>query len=144
MELPPEGPRQEPTDRSVWEGRQLALARRRILVVDDDPELRAALVMALQEDGFTVDEAADGVQALERIADAGPDVLLVDYGLPRLSGDDLVRRLRALGVNAPVVLVTAAERAREVAEEMGVEHWVGKPVSLRELLAQVRRALSEG
>ncbi|HUL59378.1 MAG TPA: response regulator transcription factor [Anaeromyxobacteraceae bacterium] len=125
------------------EDRGVALARQRILVVDDDPELRAALVEALEAEGFTVDEAEDGIQALERIADAGPDVLLVDYGLPRLAGDELVRRLRALGVNAPVVLVTAADRAREVAEAMGVERWVGKPVSLRELLAQVRRAASE-
>jgi len=128
---------------SAEEDRRVALARQRILVVDDDPDLRAALVAALEVEGFTVDEAEDGIQALERIADAGPDVLLVDYGLPRLAGDELVRRLRALGVNAPVVLVTAADRAREVAEEMGVERWVGKPVSLSELLAQVRRAASE-
>lgn len=67
----------------------------RVLVVDDEPDLRFLLRRLLESAGFTVDEAPDGVAALERMRDSQPDVVVTDGQMPRMDGGDLIRRIRA-------------------------------------------------
>ena len=113
-----------------------------ILVVDDEPSYRDALSVALQREGFAVDTAADGVEALERVAASRPALILLDVMLPRISGVDVCREIRKTS-RVPIIMVTArnAEIDAVVGLEVGADDYVTKPFRLRELIARVRAAL---
>jgi DNA-binding response OmpR family regulator len=114
----------------------------RILVVDDDPAIRDVLAQYLRSEGFDVVEAADGVAALERAQTDRPDLIILDLTLPRISGLEVFRRLRATG-ETPVIILTARvdEVARVVGLELGADDYVGKPFSPREVVARVKTVL---
>jgi CheY-like chemotaxis protein len=115
----------------------------RVLVVDDDDVIRHLIGINLELEGFEVDMAADGVEALERVAEARPDVVTLDVMMPRLDGLEVARRLRSdprtAGVR--VVLVSARAQLRDVqrGEELGVDEYVTKPFEPEQLIAVVRR-----
>ena len=113
-----------------------------ILVVDDEPSYRDALSVALQREGFAVDTAADGVEALERFEASRPALVLLDVMLPRMSGVDVCREIRTTS-RTPIIMVTAknAEIYAVVGLEVGADDYVTKPFRLRELIARVRAAL---
>ncbi len=113
-----------------------------ILVVDDEPSYRDALSVALQREGFAVDTAADGVEALERFAASRPALIILDVMLPRISGVDVCREIRKTS-RVPIIMVTArnAEIDAVVGLEVGADDYVTKPFRLRELIARVRAAL---
>lgn len=116
--------------------------RARILIVDDEPSLVGVLAMMLGDAGYDFVTAYDGETALRRIRDDPPDLVLLDLGLPRLSGDEVARTIveRAL---APVVVLTGRKDAAEVARflDLGVDDYVSKPFTPMELLARVRATL---
>jgi two-component system response regulator RegX3 len=113
-----------------------------ILVVDDEQSYRDALSVALQREGFGVETAADGVEALERFEASKPALVLLDVMLPKVSGIDVCRELRARS-RVPIIMVTArsAEIDAVVGLEVGADDYVSKPFRLRELIARVRAAL---
>lgn len=113
-----------------------------ILVVDDEPSYRDALSVALQREGFAVDTAADGIEALERFEASRPALVLLDVMLPRMSGVDVCREIRSTS-RTPIIMVTAknAEIDAVVGLEVGADDYVTKPFRLRELIARVRAAL---
>jgi two-component system response regulator RegX3 len=113
-----------------------------ILIVDDEQSYRDALSVALQREGFLVDTAADGVEALERFEASRPALILLDVMLPRISGVDVCRQIRARS-RVPIIMVTArtAEIDAVVGLEVGADDYVSKPFRLRELIARVRVAL---
>jgi len=113
-----------------------------ILVVDDEQSYRDALAVALQREGFLVDTAADGPEALSRFDAARPALVLLDVMLPKISGIDVCRELRARS-RVPIIMVTAktAEIDAVVGLEVGADDYVTKPFRLRELIARVRVAL---
>src|SRR6516225_8141083 len=113
-----------------------------ILVVDDEQSYRDALSVALQREGFGVDTAADGVEAIERFEASRPALVLLDVMLPKVSGIDVCRELRARS-RVPIIMVTArnAEIDAVVGLEVGADDYVSKPFRLRELIARVRAAL---
>ncbi len=113
-----------------------------ILVVDDEPSYRDALSVALEREGFTVETAADGAEALARFETARPALILLDVMLPQMSGVDVCRELRARS-QVPIIMVTArnAEIDAVVGLEVGADDYVTKPFRLRELVARVRAAL---
>jgi phosphate regulon transcriptional regulator PhoB len=119
--------------------------RQKILVVEDESDIRELLRYNLAQEGFAVEEAADGAEALDRIARRAPDLLVLDLMLPRLSGLELCRRLRSNPESArlPILVVTAkgAEVDRVVGLEMGADDYVVKPFSPRELVARVKALL---
>jgi len=112
---------------------------RTILVVDDEPTLREALVDALEADGFRVVSAADGREALARFRAERPDLVLLDLMLPELSGIEVCRIIRAES-GVPIVMLTAkdSEVDKVVGLELGADDYVTKPFSLRELSARIR------
>jgi two-component system response regulator RegX3 len=114
-----------------------------ILVVDDEQSYRDALAVALRREGFLVEVAAEGMEALERFEAARPSLVLLDVMLPRMSGVDVCRELRARGTRVPIVMVTArnAEIDAVVGLEVGADDYVTKPFRLRELIARVRAHL---
>jgi len=113
-----------------------------ILVVDDEQSYRDALTVALQREGFLVDTAADGPEALARFAAARPALVLLDVMLPKMSGIDVCRELRTQS-RVPIIMVTArdAEIDAVVGLEVGADDYIAKPFRLRELIARVRAAL---
>jgi two-component system response regulator RegX3 len=113
-----------------------------ILVVDDEQSYRDALSVALQREGFLVDTAADGVEAIERFDASRPALVLLDVMLPQMSGVDVCREIRTRS-QVPIIMVTArnAEIDAVVGLEVGADDYVTKPFRLRELVARVRAAL---
>ena len=113
-----------------------------ILVVDDSITVRRVTQRLLQREGYRVALAADGLQALERLQEERPTVVLSDIEMPRMDGFDLARNIRADGVlrDLPIIMITSriAEKHREHALELGVNHYLGKPYSDEELLSLVQ------
>jgi len=113
-----------------------------ILVVDDSITVRAVAQRLLQREGFRVALAVDGMQALSRLSEERPAVLLSDVEMPRMDGFDLARNVRADGALAglPIIMITSriAEKHREHARQLGVNHYLGKPYSEEELIRLVR------
>ncbi|WP_427913784.1 Hpt domain-containing protein [Ramlibacter sp. MMS24-I3-19] len=113
-----------------------------VLVVDDSITVRRVTQRLLQREGYRVALAADGLQALERLAEERPAVVLSDIEMPRMDGFDLARNIRADArwASLPIVMITSriAEKHREHARELGVNHYLGKPYSEEELLSLVK------
>ena len=122
----------------------------KILVVDDEPAVRDSLRRALQLEGYAVELAGDGEQALERVSADAIDALVLDVNRPRLDGLETCRRLRAGGNSLPVLMLTARDEVsdRVAGLDAGADDYVVKPFALEELLARLRallrRALPEG
>ena len=114
-----------------------------ILVVEDDVELRSILTNRLQESGYSVTAVEDGRMALEAVADATPDLVLLDVMIPEIDGLEVCRQLRASNPLLYVILLTAKadEMDRVVGLEVGADDYVTKPFSLSELMARIRSAL---
>lgn len=114
-----------------------------ILVVDDERAIRRLLRMYLDEAGFTVTEAADGVEALRKMRAGGIDLVLLDLMIPEMDGLEVCRRVRADHPGVPVIMLTAREdeASRVTGLEMGADDYVTKPFSGRELVARVRAVL---
>ena len=115
----------------------------RLLVVDDEPALRETLERALVAEGYAVETAADGVEALTAIERATPDAVVLDVLMPRLDGLETTRRLRTSGNNVPVLVLTARDGVldRVAGLDAGADDYVVKPFALEELLARVRALL---
>jgi chemosensory pili system protein ChpA (sensor histidine kinase/response regulator) len=113
-----------------------------ILVVDDSITVRRVTQRLLKREGYRVALAADGLQALERLQEERPAVVLSDIEMPRMDGFDLARNIRgdARLRDLPIIMITSriAEKHREHAKELGVDHYLGKPYSEDELLGLVR------
>ena len=117
-------------------------AARRIVVVDDDPVLRAILRGYLEDAGYRVTEAADGHSLLDALPRLDPALMLLDVMLPGADGFELLRAIRAR-FDLPVIMVTACAEARErvAGLELGADDYVVKPFNARELVARVRNVL---
>ncbi|WP_068808811.1 hybrid sensor histidine kinase/response regulator [Thauera phenolivorans] len=114
-----------------------------VMVVDDSLTVRKITTRLLEREGYRVVTAKDGVDALEKLVDLTPDVLLSDIEMPRMDGFDLVRNVRADARTRalPVIMITSrlADKHRRHADEIGVDHYLGKPYQEEALLALVAR-----
>jgi two-component system response regulator RegX3 len=113
-----------------------------ILVVDDEQSYRDALSVSLRREGFIVETAADGAEAIAKFDAAQPSLVLLDVMLPTMSGVDVCREIRSRS-QVPIIMVTArnSEIDAVVGLEVGADDYVTKPFRLRELIARVRAAL---
>jgi two-component system, OmpR family, response regulator MprA len=115
----------------------------RILVVDDEPAVRHAVDRALRLEGYETQLAADGLEALDALAERAPDALVLDVLMPHLDGIEVCRRLRAAGDRTPVLVLTARDgvpdRVRGL--DAGADDYLVKPFALEELLARLRALL---
>jgi chemosensory pili system protein ChpA (sensor histidine kinase/response regulator) len=114
-----------------------------VLVVDDSITVRRVTQRLLKREGFRVVLAADGLQALEKLREEKPVVVLSDIEMPRMDGFDLARTIRADAklCDIPIIMITSriAEKHRDHARELGVDHYLGKPYSEDELIGLVRQ-----
>jgi len=114
----------------------------RILVVDDEPQIRRALDINLRAHGYEVALAATGEEALTEAAAAVPDLVLLDLGLPGLDGVDVIRGLRGW-TSIPIIVLSArdGDSSKVAALDAGADDYVTKPFSINELLARLRASL---
>ena len=115
----------------------------RILVVDDDRAVRESLRRSLAFNGYSVDLAQDGLEALDLIATDRPDALVLDVMMPRLDGLEVCRRLRSTGDDLPILVLTARDSVSErvAGLDAGADDYLPKPFALEELLARMRALL---
>ena len=117
-----------------------------VMVVDDSLTVRRVTQRLLLREGYRVVLAKDGLDALERLAEGVPQIVLSDIEMPRMDGFDLVRNMRADARlrELPVIMITSriAQKHRDYAAELGVDHYLGKPYSEEDLLALIRRYTS--
>lgn len=118
----------------------------RLLLIEDDPLLQATLRKDLERAGFAVDCAADGETGEFLGSTEHYDIAVLDLGLPRVSGLDVLRQWRAAGVTLPVIVLTARDEWHERVEGLkaGADDYLGKPFHVEELLARVQALLRRG
>jgi DNA-binding response OmpR family regulator len=115
----------------------------RLLIAEDDPNIRLGLVATLESDGYAVTAAGDGAQALKLFPQQKFDLVLLDVMMPKASGYDVCRELRAAGARVPVLFLTAKgeEIDKVVGLKLGADDYLTKPFGVHELLARVEALL---
>jgi DNA-binding response OmpR family regulator len=117
----------------------------RVLIVDDDAGVQKMLKIVLECDHFEVVTANDGLEALQRLDQARPDLILLDLTMPHMDGQMFVMELEQRGLRSyfPIIILTADIYAKPLVESMQVEGWIIKPFHIVDLLEQVRKLLRE-
>ena len=117
----------------------------RVLVVEDEPNLREPLVYLLEKEGYEVSEAEDGNKAISEFRSSNIDLILLDLMLPGISGNEVCRIIRSES-QVPIIMITAkdTEIDKVVGLEIGADDYVTKPYSTRELLARMKAVLRRG
>ena len=115
----------------------------RILVIEDEPQLREQVQRQLQADGYTVDVSGDGKDGLYLASEYPLDAAIVDLGLPRISGIEIIKQLRLLGKHLPILILTARGRWQDKVEglEAGADDYLVKPFQMEELQARLKALL---
>jgi two-component system chemotaxis response regulator CheY len=117
---------------------------RKVLIVDDEAEIRSLIAMALQEEGYEVVVAPHGAAALSLVEREHPDVILLDLRMPVMDGWQFARTYHARpGPHAPIIVITAARSARESARPINAAAVLDKPFDLDDLLAAVQRVAAD-
>jgi two-component system KDP operon response regulator KdpE len=113
-----------------------------VLVVDDEPQIRRALRTSLEAHGYEVRTASNGAEAVEAAAEAAPDLVFLDLGLPDLDGTQVIERVRSFS-DVPMIVVSVRDRQTDKVEALdaGADDYVTKPFAVEELLARLRAAL---
>ena len=117
-----------------------------VMLAEDDAELRGVVARGLREEGFAVEAVGSGRELMARVGDAGPDVLVVDIGLPDADGRDLCQALRAQGSQVPVLFLTARDALpdRLAGFNAGGDDYLTKPFALDELIVRLRALIRRG
>jgi two-component system NtrC family response regulator/two-component system response regulator HydG len=121
------------------------MPKARVLVVDDEQNARAALRTILSEEGYEIVEARDGEEALARLSETAPDVVLADVRMPKMDGLELLRKAKEQGSEAPFVMMTAFARVESAVEAMrlGAENYLVKPLDVSAVLVFLEKALEK-
>jgi two-component system OmpR family response regulator len=117
--------------------------KRRILVVDDEDNLRTMLVAALKFEGYDVAAAPNGREGLRSVKESKPDLIVLDVMMPELDGFGMLKRLRETGDRTPVIFLTAKDTSADAVEGLGLgaDDYLSKPFSLEELVARVEAVM---
>jgi DNA-binding response OmpR family regulator len=132
----------DPANGGATNGRA-ATRKSRILIVEDEPAMVAGLRDNFEYEGYEVISAEDGVKGLERALSDDPDLVVLDVMMPRMSGLDVCKQLKAKKPSVPIIMLTARgqEIDKVVGLELGADDYVTKPFSIRELMARVKAVL---
>jgi DNA-binding response OmpR family regulator len=119
------------------------MSQESILIIEDDPTLSLTLVDNFEFDGYSVRAASDGRKGLKLAFDTSPDLIVLDIMLPRVNGYEVCRRLRAKGLEMPIIMLTAKGQESEIilGLNLGADDYITKPFSMAELLARANALL---
>jgi DNA-binding response OmpR family regulator len=114
-----------------------------IVIVEDETDIREMLVELLVSEGFRVTPAADGIEGLNQIAKSEPDLVILDLGLPKMSGESVCLELRKKYPQLPIIILTARDTSLDVIHgfQLGADDYIAKPFNMEELLARVKARL---
>ena len=114
-----------------------------VLVVEDEPHIARGLALNLKFEGFSVRVAHDGQTGLEQAVDRQPDLILLDVMLPKLNGFEVLRELRRLQIQVPIIMLTAKGEELDIVRglDLGADDYITKPFALTELMARIRAVL---
>ena len=120
------------------------MSENRVLVVDDDADIRDLVALKLQASGLVVDTAGDGISGLDKASQGTFDAIVLDVMMPGMSGIDVLQAMRSAGNTTPVILLTAKTQEYDVEAgfNAGANDYVSKPFSPRELLARVNALIN--
>jgi DNA-binding response OmpR family regulator len=116
---------------------------KKILIIEDEPDLVKGLKLNLSDEGYEVDWAVNGVEGLHKAIEEAPDIIILDIMLPEMDGLEVCRKLRQKNIDIPVIMLTAkgGEIDKVVGLEIGADDYMTKPFSIRELLARIKARL---
>jgi two-component system alkaline phosphatase synthesis response regulator PhoP len=116
---------------------------KRILIIEDEPDLVKGLKLNLSDEGFDVDWAVNGAEGLRKAIEEAPDLIILDIMLPEMDGLEVCRNLRQKNIDTPIIMLTAkgGEIDKVVGLELGADDYMTKPFSIRELLARIKARL---
>jgi two-component system response regulator (stage 0 sporulation protein F) len=117
--------------------------RKRVLVADDDEMVRAALADVLESEGYQVDQARNGREAVARVVEDGPDLVLLDLNMPHLDGWAAFMQMDRLSPLVPVIVITARPHQYPQAVRLGVDAFMEKPLNIPVLLSAIKRLVNE-
>lgn len=113
--------------------------QKRILIADDDGLVRGSLAAVLESEGFAIDEASDGMQAVSLAVEKLPDLILLDLNMPRMDGWAAFRTLDRVGLPIPVIVITARPHQYQEAVRLGVDAFMEKPLHIPRLVQAVQQ-----
>lgn len=118
---------------------------KKILIIEDEPDLVKGLKLNLSDEGFEVDWADNGIKGLRKSVEEAPDLIILDIMLPEMDGLEVCRKLRQKNINVPIIMLTAkgGEIDKVVGLELGADDYMTKPFSIRELLARIKARLRQ-
>lgn len=119
------------------------MAKTRVLIVDDEPNIRDLLATSLRFAGFEIQTAANGAQAVEAVVASEPDIILLDVMLPDMNGFSVTKKLRSSGIQAPILFLTARDETEDkiTGLTVGGDDYLTKPFSLDEVVARIQAIL---
>lgn len=117
--------------------------KRKVLIADDDEDSRIMLAFLLQDEGWQIAEARNGKEALEKVVQEKPNIIILDNRMPELTGVEVYQHLQKTGNNIPVVLITAFGDLEELASAFGIRYYLKKPIDFMEVLAKIESAYTE-
>lgn len=119
--------------------------KKKILIVEDEPDLVLMLKARLESEGYEVYSAYDGIEGIKKTKKIKPDVILVDIMMPKLDGYSMAQRLKEddSTTSIPIIVVTIKETMKDLFTKMGINHYFTKPFKTEELLDAIKRVMSE-
>ncbi|HLO84735.1 MAG TPA: response regulator [Nostocaceae cyanobacterium] len=119
------------------------LDKRTVLIADDDDDSREMLAFLLEQEGWVVKEAKDGQEAIEKVINEKPDLLILDNRMPEITGVEVYQELKTKGMNIPIVFATAYGYPEELATFLGVSYFITKPYDIPDLLSTIESAYTK-
>ncbi|MEI8175803.1 MAG: response regulator transcription factor [Candidatus Omnitrophota bacterium] len=120
--------------------------KKKILVVEDEPDLVVMLKARLESEGFSVESAGDGIEGIKKAKKIHPDIILVDFRMPKLDGYSMAQRLKeddgTTGI--PLIVISVTETVRDLFKALGVNYYFTKPLDIEHLLNTIRNVLGNG
>lgn len=115
----------------------------KVMIADDHDDSRIMLAVLLESEGWQITEASNGKEALEKILQEQPHVLVLDNRMPELTGTQLYQILREQGISTPVVLITAFGDLNELAASLGIRYYLPKPIDFERVVAAIESAYAD-
>ncbi len=116
------------------------LGKRRVLIADDEESNRVCLTIVLEHEGWEVSQARDGKEALEQVLKLRPNLLLLDYQMPNLTGAEVYQHLQLHGIELAVVLISSYIELEKLASSLGITYFIHKPFNISELIPTIQSA----